>query len=441
MYFNNKDMGMFDIELHISVLIAAHLQGNITDAQRAQLENWLEQHPENRQHFDEAYQEYVLSEKLRVYESANRDSIWRKTMAKIDAGKKNGNEIPARKLYPFRRIAIAAAIAAIIFSAGLFYYNLNMIHDHADQVVYKKDIAPGKVGATLTLANGKKIRLSDAANGEVGKEAGITITKTADGQVVYSVSSLRDEAKQSDNTLTTAKGETYRLTLPDKSTVWLNAASTIKYPANLNTLAERRVQLSGEAYFQVSKDKKHPFIVETNKQTVKVLGTHFNVNAYEDGGKTRTTLLEGSVQVSIHVPSKGEMSGTDREIGKVKSNKNKLNAPLPTGAGESEILRPNQQAVLNGGKFQVSDVDAQDAIAWQQGYFAFNSETLEEIMDRVERWYNVKVVFEDPSLKKETFIGSISKYEQVSKVLRLLAGTNTITFKIEGNIIRVNRKE
>lgn len=406
---------MFDTGLHISVLIAAHLQGNITDAQQAELNKWLEQRPENREHFDKAYQEYVLSENLKVYESANRDSIWRKTMAKIDAGKKN--EVPVRKLYPFRRIAIAAAIATITFGAGLFYYN----QGHPDQVVYKNDIAPGKAGATLTLANGKKIRLSDAVNGEVAKEAGITITKTADGQVVYSVSSSGDEVKQSDNILSTAKGETYRLTLPDKTIVWLNAASTIKYPVNLNALEERRVQLSGEAYFQVSKDKKHPFIVETNKQTIKVLGTHFNVNAYEDEGKTRTTLLEGSVQVSIPVPSKGG------------------GAAGKTGA--SEILKPNQQAVLNDGKFHISDVDAQDAIAWQQGYFAFNSETLEEIMNRVERWYDVKVIFEDPTLKKETFIGSVSKYEQVSKVLRLLAGTNTITFKIEGSTIQVSRKE
>lgn len=406
---------MFNTGLHISVLIAAHLQGNITDAQQAELNNWLEQRPENREHFDKAYQEYVLNENLRVYESADRDSIWRKTMAKIDAGKKD--EVPVRKLYPFRRIAIAAAIATLIFSAGLFYYN----QGHPDQVVYKNDIAPGKAGATLTLANGKKIRLSDTVNGEVAKEAGITITKTADGQVVYSVSSSGNKVKQSDNILSTAKGETYKLTLPDKTIVWLNAASTIKYPVNLNALEERRVQLSGEAYFQVSKDKKHPFIVETNKQTIKVLGTHFNVNAYENEGKTRTTLLEGSVQVSIHVPSKGGVP-TDK-------------------TGTSEILKPNQQVVLNDGKFRISDVDAQDAIAWQQGYFAFNSETLEEIMNRVERWYDVKVIFEDPSLKKETFIGSVSKYEQVSKVLRLLAGTNTITFKIEGSTIRVSRKE
>jgi transmembrane sensor len=406
-------MDMFDTELQISVLIAAHLQGNITEVQQAQLENWLEQRPENREHFEKAYQEYILSENLRIYESADRESIWRKTMARIHADKKI--EVPVRKLYPFRRIAVAAAIAALIFGAGLFYEHLN-IQGQTDQVVYKNDIAPGKSGAILTLANGKKVRLSDAANGEVAKEAGITITKTADGQVVYSVSSSQNEAKQSYNTLTTAKGETYMLTLPDKTTVWLNAASTIKYSASLNTMEERRVQLSGEAYFQVSKDKKHPFIVETNKQTIKVLGTHFNVNAYEDEGKTRTTLLEGSVQVSIHTPVAG-------------------------GAEESEILKPNQQAILNSGKFHISDVDAQDAIAWQQGYFAFNSETLEEIMNRVERWYDVKVIFEDPSLKKETFIGSVSKYEQVSKVLRLLAGTNTVTFKIEGSTIRVSRKE
>lgn len=312
----------------------------------------------------------------------------------------------ARRLWP--RIGVAAAVATIILGAGLFFYK-NQQKTSPAIVAYANDINPGKSGATLTLANGKRIKLIDAKNGEIAKEAGIIVTKTADGQIVYQIKENSADNNKI-NTLTTAKGETYILTLPDKSTVWMNAASSLTYSASLNEHGLRRVKLEGEAYFQVAKDKVHPFIVESSGQEVEVLGTHFNISAYNDEPAIKTTLLEGSVKV--------------------------------TTGGTSKVLKPNQQASLNGsGDIQVSDVEAEYDVAWKNGFFLFNGERLESIMTKVARWYNVEVEYANPALKSKTFIGTISRFEKVSKVLNMLERTDVASFKIEGNKIIIDKKK
>ncbi len=314
-----------------------------------------------------------------------------------------------RRMWP-RIAAVAAAVAIIVFGAGLFFYK-NQQKTSTSVVASTNDIAPGKIGATLTLASGKRISLGDAANGEIAKEAGISVTKAADGQLVYqSNPSLRVEAKQYFNTLTTAKGETYIITLPDKSKVWMNAASSLTYSASLTERGVRRVKLEGEAYFQIAKDKAHPFIVESKGQEVEVLGTHFNISAYSNEPIVKTTLIEGSVKVTANYQSK--------------------------------TLKPNQQALLTGtDAIQVSDVEAEYDVAWKNGFFLFNGERLESIMIKVARWYNVEVEYADPALKSKTFIGTISRFEKVSKVLNMLERTEVASFKIEGNKIIIDKKK
>ena len=232
---------------------------------------------------------------------------------------------PTKSISLWPRIAVAAAIVTIIFGVWLYY---TPRHPDASQdpgnAQYATDIAPGKQGATLTLANGKKIKLSDALNGELAKEAGVIVSKTANGQLIYSVANLspsgRDgEAREGSmiNTLSTAKGETYQLRLPDGSMVWLNSASSLTYSSNLVKDGKRIVKLTGEAYFEIAKlhfesstlsarraslprgekNGRVPFIVQTDKQAIEVLGTHFNVTAYGDEGEVKTTVLEGSVSV------------------------------------------------------------------------------------------------------------------------------------------------
>ena len=318
------------------------------------------------------------------------------------------NQLPATGGNKIKRLwpSIAAA-ASIVFAVGLggyVYFNQEketITHESS----YANDVAPGREGATLTLANGKKIRLSDATNGELAKEAGVTISKSADGQLRYEIKEdSRDISKI--NTLSTAKGETYQVRLPDGSLVWLNAASSLTYSANLVERGKRRVRLDGEGYFEVAKDKAHPFVVESRGQEVEVLGTHFNVNAYNDEDKIKTTLFEGSVKV-FH---------TNNEI----------------------LLKPGEQATLSENKLSVSEADTEEVLAWKDGDFIFNREPIESVMRKLERWYDIEVIYRG-EVPTDGFQGAISKFKNISQVLKLLEQTKVASFKIEGRRVIVKK--
>lgn len=302
------------------------------------------------------------------------------------------------------RYAIAASILIAVALGLHFFFNPFSISGQ-QAVVYKTDIAPGIHTATLTLANGHKIDLATAANGKLAEEQGAIVTKTADGRIVYAIKDAGATALPEYNIMSTTRGQEYQLTLPDGTQVWLNSASSLKYPSTFAAAGSREVELKGEAYFEVAKDKVHPFLVTTEKQEVEVLGTHFNINAYDDDPNIRTTLLEGSVKVT---------EGT-----------------------QLKVLKPGQQAVSNGNTIRVNEVDTEGAVAWKNGYFDFNEENLENIMNKIARWYDVEVVYKDPELKTQTFTGNISKFSTVSKVLKKLALSNIVHFNIEGRTITV----
>lgn len=304
-----------------------------------------------------------------------------------------------------------AAAATLLFAVGASVYLLKrdrspVVPEELAQHATPRpgnDIGPGQEGATLTLANRKKIRLTDAATGKLAEEAGISISKTANGQVVYNVIAPVDGGAAVMNTISTARGETYRITLPDKSNVWLNAASSLTYSTRLQENGERRVILSGEAYFEVFKDKAHPFVVQTDQQEVKVLGTHFNVNAYPDEPSTRTTLLEGAVQINNKV-----------------------------------ILKPGEQSILTGKRLRVEGADVSEAIAWKSGLFKFNDdENITSIMRRVGRWYNVDVEFVG-DMKAVNFTGKISRQKNISVLLQTMEQTGMVKFRIDGRKVIVS---
>ncbi|SMC60969.1 FecR family protein [Pedobacter nyackensis] len=317
-----------------------------------------------------------------------------------------GQRINKSRLWP--RIAAAAAILLVI-AAGLFYYTNTSRHPElVSGSRYVNDIAPGKNTATLTLANGKQIVLSDALNGELVKEAGLSISKTADGQIVYEIKDQGNPEINKTNTLSTANGETYRVRLPDGSLVVLNAASKLTYATALNEHGVRRVTLTGEAYFEISKDKKHPFIVITDKQEVEVLGTHFNISAYKDEQAIKTTLLEGSIKVRAQ-------------------NSNK-------------ILRPGQQAELTGAnQITVKTVDVTEAVAWKDGDFVFRAEPLESIMRKVARWYDVEVEYAYDAPRDIPLTAVISRSRNISSVLEGIVIAGNVHFKVEGKRVYVSR--
>lgn len=311
------------------------------------------------------------------------------------------------KLWP--RIAAGVAASVMIVLLGTYWFrSVNTpASTEAKQVAVAGNIVPGKIGATLTLADGQKISLADISKGQVIKEGGIRIVKTADGQLVYEIKPGNNPAAGI-NTLSTAPGETYCVTLPDQSKVWLNADSRLTYNAALYGNGRRQLSLEGEAYFEIFKDKAHPFIVTTGAQQVEVLGTHFNISGYSTDASIKTTLLEGSVKVK--------------------------------GNGREKLIKPGQQAALSSGKIEVKTVQAEDAVAWKNGFFVFDNEDLQAVMTKIARWYNITVQFEDPALKKETFYGSVSRFENISTVLKSLERTGVVTFSVKDKSVIVAKK-
>ncbi len=313
---------------------------------------------------------------------------------------------PVIKKIGWYRYAAAASIAIALSAALYFYTSRNPVTDRNTERV--ANIAPGTNKAILTLSNGKVITLDSATEGEIARQTGIVIRKTQDGQLDYDL--LKDQKDQSTghlayNTIATPRGGQYQVNLPDGTKIWLNAASSLKYPAVFNG-KQRRVELSGEAYFEVAKDKAHPFIVATDRQEVQVLGTHFNVNSYTDEGATKTTLLEGSVQVSVF--------GTP---------------------DEGHVLKPGQQALLRSNSLNVHTVDTEETVAWKNGYFQFNEADLGSIMRQLSRWYNVDVTFESkPST--DLFHFRVPRNMSLTDLQKIFE-TNGINFKIEGRTLIV----
>jgi len=319
-----------------------------------------------------------------------------------------------KKISWYRYTATAAAVFLLI-GAGLFYFNSHhvILNPSQDPGLVKNTIKAGQNKATLTLANGKVINLDSTTNGEIAEQTGITITKTEKGQLVYNVTeSAKKEktasAKIAYNTITTPRGGQYQVNLPDGSKIWLNASSSLKYPT-LFSKNERRVELSGEAYFEVAKmtfkesgDKKArmPFIVVTSKQQVEVLGTHFNINSYEDEATTKTTLLEGAVRVS------------------------------QVGSRKTVNLLPGLQSVLNNNNLSTRAVDTDEAIAWKNGYFQFNESDLGSIMRQLSRWYNIEIIFKDNKKADELFHFKASRNLELNEMVKIFE-LNGIKLKIE----------
>ncbi|PTX15065.1 FecR family protein [Pontibacter mucosus] len=313
------------------------------------------------------------------------------------------------------RLGVAATLLIAFLSTVLMLY----VRQSKDMPVVAQVAAPDTVRdtspdgskATLTLADGSEIILDDAAEGELAKQPGVRISKAADGQLVYAVvgpasGNVVTEANAY-NAIKTPKGGQYQVVLPDGSKVWLNAASSLRYPARFTGL-QRRVELTGEAYFEVEKNADMPFVVESRGQVVEVLGTHFNIDAYADEAFISTTLLEGAVRVSA-----------DR-------------------ASSPQLLAPGQQALVSqaSSAVLVRQVDIDEAVAWKSGYFMFNDEDLESIMRELARWYDVQVEYQGDvgSIK---FGGVVSRSKTITQTLRVLELASNVRFKVEGKKVIV----
>ncbi len=305
----------------------------------------------------------------------------------------------------FYWLSVAAAVL-IIISLGIKFYQHR---DSQKEVLvtnkkFVQDVAPGGNKAFLTLANGTKLSLTDANDGELARQAGISIVKTEDGQLVYNLSNTGNEGSKDHllNTIETPRGGQYQINLPDGSRIWLNAASSLRYPVVFSG-SERKVELKGEAYFEIAENKASPFRVVSNNQIVEVLGTHFNINSYPEEGNVRTTLIEGSV--------------------KVRSGNN------------SAMLKPGQQSQV-GNSIHVTQADTYETIAWKNGKTQFSNADIKTIMRMLSRWYDVEVEYQGEMIGTG-FGGSVSRSKNISEILKLLELTGDVHFKIEGRRVTV----
>lgn len=334
---------------------------------------------------------------------ALQEEVWAKLQVK---------KVKKIRLWP--RI-VAAACLLFVLAAGLIFF-MGKVGNEQRLLsgVDKNEVLPGGNKATLTLAGGKKISLTDAGQGELFEQSGISISKTGDGQLVYQISedAVQIGGETSYNTVETPRGGQFQVNLPDGSRVWLNAATVIRFPLSFRDLKERRVELKGEAYFEIEKDAQKPFIVHSDGQLIKVLGTQFNVSSYADEPTVKTTLLEGSIKLEM------------------------LNAH----GKDSRILKPGQQAQTSSkaDEIQVLSVDVQAEISWKNGFFSFEDAPIELIMKQISRWYDVEVIYKD-NLAGKTVWGSITRYSNVSKVLSILEKTGKIHFRMEGRRIYVSK--
>jgi len=301
-----------------------------------------------------------------------------------------------RILWP--RIAAAASLLLGLTFGGYF-----LSHKQTVQQIVKTQanvIAPGGNKAILTLANGRQIVLTNARNGKLAEEMNTAIDKTADGSLVYHGQAATENTAQLYNTMATPRGGQYHLTLADGTNVWLNSASSIKYPTDF-TGNERKVELTGEAYFEVAHNAAKPFRIVSNGQMVEVLGTHFNINAYPDENEIKTTLLQGSVKIKV--------------------------------ADKSYLLKPGEQSTLRNGNVNVATADINEAIGWKNGIFYFNDAGIESVMRQLSRWYDVDVKYEG-QIKERKFSGEISRNVNASQILDALS-FKKIHYSINGKTI------
>lgn len=317
---------------------------------------------------------------------------------------------------------VAAAIIILLLGAGAWLY----IYKGNSSKTLKPSIAdvkaPASSNAVLTLANGEKIELNKTASGNIAQQDNANITKLADGRIVYNKTAVTN-ATLAYNTLTVPRGsQVVNIVLADGSKVWLNAASSIRYPVAFNG-NERNVEMSGEVYFEVAKDPKKRFIVNISRGAqVEVLGTHFNINAYDEEEAIKTTLLVGKVRV------------VDR------------NTKYEAGSKKSEIiLNPGEQAVaycrlpVAGCRLTINhSPDLEEVMAWKNGRFEFAGNTIEPIMQQIARWYDVQIEYR--GLKPtDNFMGGISRQANISELLKVLEQTQAVRFHIEDKKIIVSK--
>lgn len=390
-------------------LIRKYKEGTLNEQERALLESW--------------YLSVAQSKNLTAGPDGledRLDSIWQSLPVHQKSVEK---PLPTTRFFGIW-LSVAASIL-IICSLGLYwFYKPGPARPFARKTAPNPEIAPGDNRALLTLADGSNIVLNDAKPGELVRRGNATIRKTKEGQIVLDLqrsSSLTGPEMESStryNVLSTPRSGQYQVKLPDGTNVWLNAVSSLRFPTVFSK-TERRVEVTGEAYFEVAQQtigtRKIPFRVVVGRQTIDVLGTEFNINSYKDEDFVKTTLLEGRIQLQLADQS---VQGVVLQRGQQAQIQNST---------------PSHPSVAS--PIHVRKVDTEGVVSWKNGYFRFDNTSLPEVMRQIERWYDVEIQYEGIITERE-FVGQIERSANLSKVLKILE-LGGVRFRMEGKKIIV----
>ncbi len=390
-------------------LIARYNRGEASDHERALVENW---------YYQQSLGQPLTEEEIQF--GHLKEEIWQNTRLRAGLGT---HTVPRQKQLRYRvslwAIRAAAASILLVLALGIYSYWEQRAEGNKEQGLAAAEILPGGNRAVLTLSDGTTVDLSEAQTGIIVGDDDITYsdgTEVLESGIKSQVAPERTESPDSYqpagrhgvlalNSISTPKGGTYQIILPDGTRVWLNASSTLEYP-NRFSGATRTVELTGEAYFEIAHNQHKPFYVAANGTRVKVLGTHFNVMAYADEAFVETTLLEGSVSVS-------------------------------TG-NVNRIIKPGEQAQTARESMNVVKANLEKAVAWKNGYFYFKDTDLKTVMRQISRWYNVDVEYRG-DVPTTVFSGKMYKNVHASKVLDILSYFK-VNFKIEEPLNQSGRK-
>lgn len=381
-------------EFVIAALIRKELLiGELSIEENALLQEWLSI-PENQEYYQKVIDAETLKSKERFYKTVNTDLAFERIKEKIDF-----EEAPVISLFDYERVLKYAAVLVFLAAISSVFYYLNNDAKMQNQEVVVKSIEPKYNNPTLVLADGTVISLEPKKEKIVSKNG---VISNLNQVLVYDAKEVKGMALDGENTLIVPVGGIYAVILSDGTKVWLNSKSSLKYPVKFSGNT-RDVILEGEAYFEVSKNPHSPFTVKTKSGNVTVLGTHFNVSAYQEDKKFETTLAEGKVKIS--------------QISK-------------TGKDESVVLKPGQQARVRNETIRVAEVDPYGYSAWKDGKFYFENENLKNILDKMERWYNFNVRFEQKSLEQIKFTGIVLKDQPIDQFLDIIRKTSNVKYKI-----------
>lgn len=389
----------------IAQLIQKYLKEELSEEELQQLQDWQQQSEGNRRIFNKLTDDEYLIQAITDHYKIDTDEVaLQKINARIDTDQQPNNKdryTGARTIW--LRLTVAAAILVVLATSAVYIFRQKQQNaEVAQSTQVIPDIAPGGYSATLNLADGRSIVLDSANTGQLPNQGGTQLLNK-NGQLVYTPITGGGNGKVIWNTLSTSKGQTYPLLLSDGSRITLNSESSIRFPVSF-TGDLREVEVTGEVFFQVAHDAQKPFIVTAKGMDVQVLGTSFNVNAYDDGDIVRATLVEGSVLIKKGIQKK--------------------------------IIKPGQQAQVLANDIKISEVDVDKIIAWKQGFFRFKEDKLSEAMKNIARWYNVDVVFEGNAAEVK-FSGDIHRSSNLSDVIKLLAAMD-ISARIEGRKLILN---